>query len=111
MVTPEIYINANAPTVAEGALLSAFWGEETLLAHVGRRVEHAAQYGVPREEYRAHIMRYIEPALESPKGLAALLRLNMWRSPGPQNIRAYLSRDWETDLSLPQVLTVIRRNT
>lgn len=110
MVTPEIYMEANAPTAAEGALQLLFWHGTPWETTMERSIEHAAQYGVPREEYRARIMQYLWPALESPEGLAALLRHNMWHSPGPQNIKAYLALDWETDLTPVQILAVIRRN-
>ena len=110
MVTPEIYMDANAPTAAEGALKLLFWHGTPWETTVERSIVHAVQCGTPREEYRARIMQYLWPALESPEGLTALLRHNMWHSPGPQNVNAYLSPDWETNLTPAQILAVIRRN-
>ena len=110
MVTPEIHMEVNAPTVAEGALQLLFWHGTPWETTVGRSIEHAAQYGVPREPYRARILNYLEPALQSVEGFVSLLRHNMWHSPGPQNVKAYLARDWETDLTPAQILAVIRRN-
>ena len=109
MVPCDLYMAVNAPTTAEGALQQAFWHGTPIGVTAVRSLEHAAQYGIPEEEYRTRIVSYIAPALESPEGLTALLRRNMWRSPGPQNVRAYLARDWETDLTPAQVLDVIRR--
>ena len=109
MVTPKIYIDANAPTVAEGAIRGAYWYGVNPYQTIEKSIDHAAQYAVPKGEYRAAILYYMEPALESPEGLAKLIKRNGWHSPGPQTVKALLARDWETAESPAQILKAIRQ--
>ena len=109
MVTPKIYIDANAPTVAEGAIRGAYWYGVNPYQTIEKSIDHAAQYAVPKGEYRAAILYYMEPALASPEGLAKLIKRNGWHSPGPQTVKALLARDWETEESPAQILKAIRQ--
>ena len=109
MVTPKIYIDANAPTVAEGAIRGAYWYGVNPYQTIEKSIDHATQYAVPSEEYRAAILYYMEPALASPEGLAKLIKHNGWHSPGPQTVKALLARDWETAESPAQILKAVRQ--
>ena len=109
VVTPKIYIDANAPTVAEGAIRGAYWYGVNPYQTIEKSIGHAAQYAVPKGEYRAAILYYMEPALASPEGLAKLIKRNGWHSPGPQTVKALLARDWETAESPAQILKAIRQ--
>ena len=109
MVTPKIYIDANAPTVAEGAIRGAYWYGVNPYQTIKKSIDHATQYAVPSEEYRDAILHYMEPALASPEGLAKLIKRNGWHSPGSQTVKALLARDWETAESPAQILKAIRQ--
>ena len=109
MITPKIYIDANAPTVAEGAIRGAYWHRVNPYQTIEKSIDHATQYAVPPEEYREAILRYMEPALASPEGLAKLIKRNGWHSPGPQTVKALLAHDWETEESPAQILKAVRQ--
>ena len=109
MIAPKIYIDANAPTVAEGAIRGAYWHRVNPYQTIEKSIDHAAQYAVPSEEYRDAILHYMEPALASPEGLAKLIKRNGWHSPGPQTVKALLARDWEAAESPAQILKAIRQ--
>lgn len=103
-----IYMNANAPTVAEGAIRALFWEGVSPYSVIQHSIEHAATYGIPQDQYKKLILAYLTPALETLDGFKRLLKTNMWHSPGPQNIKAYLHRDWETDIPVPILFHLIR---
>lgn len=104
MIDPDIYMNANAATVAEGSIQMALWHGIEPGAHVERSIAHAKEYGIPSIEFRARIWTWLGPALAGEKGLIRLLRHNMWRCPNAHSLREYLELDWETELTPAQIL-------
>lgn len=109
MVTPEIYINANAPTVAENAIKRAIWYGTPTAQTVQESVDHATQYGIPRAEFEASIKKHLDRALSGPYGLKSFIKSQAWRYPATQSIKKFLRHEWETEMEPSQIIRAVRR--
>lgn len=109
MVTPEIYMEANGPTVAEGAIAYALWYGTPPGVTVQQSIDHAAQYGIPREVYRAEIMRHLSLALSGPEGFSRFVRSVLWRYPGVRSVSKYIERELEETLTPAQIIRAINQ--
>lgn len=110
MVEPEIYISANAPTVAENAIKNALWYGTPTLETVKRSLDHAAKYGyAPSDQYRAAILEHLHAALNGPDGLTRFIRRQLWRTPNIRSVRKYIMLGLETDLTPAQIVDAVKR--
>lgn len=110
MVTSEIYISANAPTVAENAIKNALWYGTPTGETVRRSVDHATDYGyAPADQYLAAILKHLHAALSGPDGLTRFIRRQLWRTPGIRSVRDYIRLELETDLTPAQIVDTVKR--
>ena len=110
MVTAEIYIEANAPTVAENAIKGAIWYGTPTAQTVRRSIDHAAQqYSIPRTQYHSAIKKHLDRALSGPDGLKSFIRSQAWRYPHARNIKKFLRYEWETEMDPNQIIKEVRR--
>ena len=110
MVTPELYMRVNSPTVAENAIKNALWYGTRPQETVKRSVDHATDYGyAPGDQYRAAILKHLHAALSGPDGLTRFIRRQLWRTPGIRSVRDYIRLELETDLTPAQIVDAVKR--
>lgn len=107
MVTQNVYIEANAPTVAENAIKNALWSQKPPRETISRHVDHSTKYGVPPEEFQAEIMRHLSIALSGPDGFSRFVRSVLWRTPENRTVKQYIERELESTLTPAQIVQAV----
>lgn len=106
MVNPEIYMEANAPTVAEWAIKNALWHGTPTRETVARCVGVPCQY-CPADQFWAAILEHLHGALNGPDGLQRFIRGQLWRCPARRTVSDYIRHELETELTPAQIVATV----
>lgn len=108
----ENYISANTPTVVENIIKSAIWHGTPVRDTMRVCLDHAVKYHhAPREQFRCAILKTLYGALIGPEELEKFIERQLWRYPGVRTVRGYIRKELETELTLSEILQIVRGAT
>ena len=113
MLTAKIYISANADCVGENCIKNLLWYNRPVAETIRHSAEYAADYfpGIATE-FSAAVLDCLKKATESPAAFNKFInsRRKLLVRPYRKSAAEYIRLELETDLTVPQIIAIVRRD-
>ena len=111
MVDNKAYIAANTATIAENCICFLLWRNRPISETIRHSCDHANEYfpGIKNGLYKS-VFAYLENVTKNQDEFIKFVksRMKVLAKPSYNSISKYISSEWETTLTVPEIMSAVR---
>ena len=111
MLDNKTYIAANTATIAENCICFLLWHNRPVSETIRHSCDHASEYfpGI-ENDLRRSVFAYLENATKNKEEFIKFVksRMKLLVKPHYNRVTEYISSEWETELTIPEIISAVR---